>query len=505
MIVVLLTASAGPAGAGALVPLAQPPTASFILGATLGSIRVPVRVSWPAATAGGAELDRYTLEHRADSGSWSGITLPSALARSVAVKLRPGMLHQFRLRVVDSSQIASAWATAQPVWLDAAQEDDLDVVYAGSWSRMTATSAFGGALAASSQAGATAGLSFTAAEFAWVSKRGPTRGRATVSASGQPDAIVDLYRSSSQSRRIVHIGQWDATGAREIGIRVEGTASRPRVDVDALLTLGPPPVGVLLGAGDIATCPSAHDEATADLVESLPGTVFTAGDNVYPIGSTSDFDNCYEPSWGRFKERTRPIPGNHDYGTRAAAPYFAYFGPVAGMPGQGWYAYDLGTWRIYALNSNCSAIGGCGTTSAQYAWLQADLAANQRRCVAAYWHHPRFSSGPHGPSSRMSSILQRLYDAGADVVIAGHDHLYERFAPMSPTGTADPTRGIRHFVVGTGGAGLYDPGGAAPNSELIEADTHGVLRLTLSWSAYEWEFIAASGAKFTDEGSASCH
>jgi acid phosphatase type 7 len=232
----------------------------------------------------------------------------------------------------------------------------------------------------------------------------------------------------------------------------------------------------------------------------------TVGDNVYPDGRAVEFANCYAPSWGRFKQRTRPSPGNHDYHTSAAAAYFAYFGPVAGKPGQGWYAYDLGTWRIYALNSNCPEIGGCGTTSAQYAWLQADLAANARRCVAAYWHHPRFSSGPHGPSTRMSSILQRLYDAGADVVLAGHDHLYERFAPMTPTGAADATRGIRHFTAGMGGAPLYEPEStAAPNSQLIEADTHGVLKLTLGWSAYEWEFVAANGDTFTDRGNAGCH
>ena len=505
---VLLVATAGPAGAAGAAgtaPVAQPPKAGFPLGATLGSVRVPIRVSWPAATAGGAPLARYSLQHRADAGSWRAIALPSGLPRSITVLLRPGRLHQFRLRVRDIHGTYSAWATAPAVWLDAAQEDDLDIDYSGDWTKRATTSAFGAGLRTSSTSRDTAGLSFTATEFAWVSSRGRSRGRATVSATGQPDAIVDLYRSTTSTRRIVHVARWAESGKRSVGIQVEGTTTRPRVDVDALLTLGPPPVGVLLGAGDIATCSGTNDEATADVVESLPGIVFTAGDNAYSDGSARDFAECYDPSWGRFRERTRPTSGNHEYRTPGASAYFDYFGPVAGAPGQGWYAYDLGTWRVYSLNSNCSDIGGCGSSSAQYAWLQADLAANQRRCVAAYWHHPRFSSGPHGPSSAMSSILRLLYDSGADVVLAGHDHMYERFAPMNSAGTADAARGIRHFVVGMGGAALYAPGPTRPNSELIESNTYGVLKLTLSWSAYHWAFVAAKGGEFTDQGSAGCH
>jgi hypothetical protein len=506
---VLLVATAGPAGAvgtAGTAPVVQAPIAGFALGATLGTTKVPLRISWPAATTGGAALARYYLQRRVDGGSWSRVTLPSGLSRSVTVKIKPGRLHQFRLRAVDINGAYSLWAIAPPVWLDAAQEDDLDIDYSGDWTKRASTSAFGGALRTSSTSGDTAGLSFTATEFAWVSSRGRSRGRATVSASGQPDAIVDLYRSATATRRIVHVARWAESGERSVGIQVEGTTTRPRVDVDALLTLGPPPVAVLLGAGDIASCSSTNDEATADVVESLPGTVFTAGDNAYSYGSTRDFADCYEPSWGRFRDRTRPTPGNHEYRTPAAAPYFAYFGPVAGTPGQGWYAYDLGTWRVYSINSNCTDIGGCGSTSAQYAWLQADLAANERRCVVAYWHRPRYSSGPHGSSSRMATIVKLLYDERADVVIAGHDHLYERFAPMNPVGVVDATRGIRHFVVGTGGAPLYDPESpTVPNSELIEADTYGVLKLTLSWSAYEWEFVAAKDAKFSDQGSAACH
>jgi hypothetical protein len=243
------------------------------------------------------------------------------------------------------------------------------------------------------------------------------------------------------------------------------------------------------------------------VVNSTAGTVFTTGDNVYMKGTSTEFKECYHPSWGQFRERTRPASGNHDYkASSTAAPYFAYFGTRAGTPGQGWYAYDSGTWRVYALNSNCPYVGGCTTSSAQYAWLKGDLAANPRRCVAAYWHHPRFSSGPHGSSTAMSDVMTLLYDRGAEVVIAGHDHSYERFAPMTPSGVVDGARGLRTFVVGTGGGPLYAPGTvAAPNSEVLETQTFGVLKLTLDWAGYAWRFLPAGEGTFTDSGTGTCH
>ena len=260
---------------------------------------------------------------------------------------------------------------------------------------------------------------------------------------------------------------------------------------------------VFVGAGDIADCSGSGDEATAALLDNIAGTVFTAGDNVYPDGTDAQFTQCYDPSWGRHKARTRPTPGNHDYHTSGASGYYGYFGSLAGPSGQGYYSYDLGAWHLISLNSNASMSAG----SAQETWLRQDLAASTKQCTIAYWHHPRFSSGTqHGSLSSAEPLWQALYDAGADIVISGHEHNYERFAPQTPTGTADPTRGIREFVVGTGGESHYnDQGTPLPNSELFNGTTFGVLKLTLSAGSYTWQFIPVSGGTFTDSGSGSCH
>ncbi|MGH7671419.1 MAG: metallophosphoesterase family protein [Gemmatimonadales bacterium] len=262
-----------------------------------------------------------------------------------------------------------------------------------------------------------------------------------------------------------------------------------------------PAPAVLVGAGDIASCGHDHDEATARLLDSIPGVVFTAGDNAYPNGRVGDFTRCYAPTWGRHKHRTRPAPGNHDYRTADGAPYYSYFGPAAGDSGVGYYSYDLGGWHIISLNSNVPMAAG----SAQERWLRADLAAHPATCTLAYWHHPRFSSAEHGSSTHPQPLWQALYDANADVVIAGHDHTYERFAPQTPAGTLDSTRGIRQFVVGTGGAGLYPFPNPAPNSEAKNNMTHGVIKLTLHPAAYDWEFVPVTGGTFHDTGSGTCH
>jgi len=265
----------------------------------------------------------------------------------------------------------------------------------------------------------------------------------------------------------------------------------------------PSPEGdpVLIGAGDIAHCSSQGDEATANLLDSIPGTVFTTGDNVYPDGTMDQFVNCYEPSWGRHKARTYPSPGNHDYHTENAAGYFEYFGAAAGEPGKGYYSYDLGTWHIIVLNSNIPVDAG----SPQELWLRADLAAHPVACTLAYWHHPRFSSGTkHGSRHAMQPLWQALYDFGADVVLAGHEHNYERFAPQDPQGLEDPTRGIRQFVIGSGGRSHYSFGSPIANSEVRNGDTNGVLKLTLHSTSYSWEFIPEAGQAFTDSGNAPC-
>jgi hypothetical protein len=262
---------------------------------------------------------------------------------------------------------------------------------------------------------------------------------------------------------------------------------------------------VLVGAGDIASCDSDGDEATARILDATPGTVFTAGDNAYEFGTDEQFRNCYHPTWGRHRTRTRPTPGNHDYGTRGAAGYFRYFGPAAGDPRKGYYSYTLGGWHIVALNSNCELIGGCGANSPQVEWLHADLRASQAACTLAYWHHPRFSSGLHGDQPQVAPIWEALYAAGADVVIAGHDHTYERFAPVDAGGRADPRRGIRSFVVGSGGRSHYPFPRAKATSEIRNNTAYGVLKLTLTAGRYAWEFLPEAGKAFRDSGSGVCH
>ncbi|MCA1702191.1 MAG: metallophosphoesterase, partial [Actinobacteria bacterium] len=267
----------------------------------------------------------------------------------------------------------------------------------------------------------------------------------------------------------------------------------------------PIPDEVLVGAGDIADCGSSGDEATAALLDQIPGTVFTLGDNVYNGGTAAEFANCYAPSWGRHRARTLPAMGNHDYGSPAASGYFDYFGAAAGPRGAGYYSYDVGAWHIIVLNSNCEKIGGCHAGSVEEQWLRADLAANPRACIAAYWHHPRFSSGDHGSDAATQPFWQALYEAGAELTIAGHDHSYERFGPQTPSGEPDPERGIREFVVGTGGRNLYGFPGLAANSEVRDSSTFGVLALMLSVDGYEWRFAPAAGATFTDAGVGACH
>jgi len=266
----------------------------------------------------------------------------------------------------------------------------------------------------------------------------------------------------------------------------------------AIVVVGPP---VLVGAGDIATCASTNDEATAALLDTIPGVVFVAGDNAYQNGSIDDYRLCYGPTWGRHRARTRPTPGNHEYHTPGAYPYFAYFGATAGDTGKGYYSYDVGAWHVVAINSNIRR----GAGSPQERWLRADLAQHLTKCTIAYWHYPRFSSGVHGNDTTMKAIWQALYDGGADVVISGHDHIYERFAPQTPDGMADATRGIREFVVGTGGGDLTTVVKVQGNSEVRISGTFGVLKLILQPTSYSWRFIAARGGTATDSGTANCH
>ena len=259
------------------------------------------------------------------------------------------------------------------------------------------------------------------------------------------------------------------------------------------------PTEIFVGAGDIGQCTNGGvPEATARLLDSIDGTVFALGDNAYPSGTAENYRSCYDLSWGRHKGRTRPVAGNHEYDTPQAAPYYEYFGASAGPLGAGYYSYALGNWHVIALNSNLPV----GRTSAQAAWLKNDLATSAAKCTIAYWHFPLFSSSKHGNTEMMRDLWRILYDAGADVVLSAHDHVYERFAPQDADGSFDPARGIREFVAGTGGAPPYPFVDIKANSE-ARMSTVGVLKLALKAGGYDWSFIPVSGVG--DSGSASCH
>jgi calcineurin-like phosphoesterase family protein len=269
---------------------------------------------------------------------------------------------------------------------------------------------------------------------------------------------------------------------------------------------------ILVGAGDIASCKNlAGARATARLLEEIPGTVFALGDLAYEKGTTADFQNCYDPTWGRVKSRTRPALGNHEYGLRGpASGYFQYWGGQAGPAGKGYYSYDLGSWHIVVLNTNCDSpgVGGCYAGSPQETWLKADLAAHPKACVIGYGHHPLFSSGifhDHAIHLELKPLWQDLYAARADVVLVGHEHSYERFVPQDPDGHADERNGIREIVVGTGGRSHEFLGFAQPNSEVRDWTSFGVLKLTLTPGHYAWEFIPVPHATFHDSGEADCH
>jgi hypothetical protein len=315
------------------------------------------------------------------------------------------------------------------------------------------------------------------------------------------------------------LGYLVPTGMRQL-IRSVGASTRTATGVImatvAVLLIAwgcksePTPSAEVVAAGDIAKCSTEDDEATAELVEGVEGTVLALGDAAYPRGSVANFEECYDPSWGRFKERTKPVPGNHEYYTEGARGYFEYFGEAAGDPEEGYYSYELGSWHVVALNSNCGEGEiRCGPGSAQTQWLKEDLAANdQTLCTLAYMHHPRFSSGEkHGSTGGgVKKLWEALYEADTEVVLSGHEHNYERFSQQDPQGRVDPERGIRQFVVGTGGGGgegpISDP---IANSEVRMDDIDGVLKLTLHPESYDWEFVPVEGESFTDSGAAQCH
>jgi PKD domain-containing protein/calcineurin-like phosphoesterase family protein len=361
------------------------------------------------------------------------------------------------------------------------------------------------------------------------------------SASSDPDGSIVSYKwdldangsfETDSGSSATTARSYSSAGKVTVKLRVTdnggATADATRnLTVNAPAPSPPPPSGsdpVIAAAGDIACDPAdgnfnsgngtagaCRQKYTSDLLMGAGlAKVLTLGDNQYEDATLTKYLASFDPAWGRVRGLIRPAIGNHEYHTSGAAGYFDYFngagvssGP-AGDRTNGYYSFDVGSWHLIALNSNCSNVS-CSAGSAQEQWLRADLAAHQNICTLAYWHHPRFSSGTHGNNSSVQPLWQALYDGNADVALNGHDHVYERFAPQNATGGSDPARGIREFVVGTGGKNHYSFTTTLPNSEVRNSDTYGVLRLTLRASGYDWRFEPEAGKSFSDSGSGACH
>ena len=332
----------------------------------------------------------------------------------------------------------------------------------------------------------------------WIALLVGDSARVTVSlrtAPGEPlhDSLI-TWRSSSPAQASI-----SATGVVRAGAHgiVTISAETPAGLGTATVIVAPP---TLVGAGDIASCKRDGDEQTAALLDQIPGIVLPLGDNVYENGSLAEYNACYHSSWGRHRARSRPVPGNHDYQTPDAAGYYSYFGVQAGDSGIGYYSWDFAGWHLVALNSNISMAAG----SPQEVWLRADLAAHSTACTLAYWHHPLFSSTTGRRRSDVRPLWTALRDAGADVALVGHAHNYERFAPQDSDGNAD-ARGLRQFVVGTGGTGFHAFDSIlAPNNEAGTDASLGVLALSLGTRSYSWRFVPVPGAAYSDSGTVNC-
>jgi hypothetical protein len=267
---------------------------------------------------------------------------------------------------------------------------------------------------------------------------------------------------------------------------------------------------VLVAAGDIAECDHQGDEETARIVAAYPNaTVATLGDNAYQDGTLQDFEKCYGPSWGQFKERTRPATGNHDHSTKNAQGYAEYFGSIGGPYDKYYYSYDIDSWHVVVLNSDCWRVGGCAIEDPQAEWLREDLEQHPSICTLAYWHRPPFSSGRYGEPSetaRVRPLWRVLNEEGVDILLTGHEHSYERFQPMDSEGRPDEQGGVSLFVVGTGGGNLR-PFENPPLSATVtrQDNTWGVLKLELDTDGYGWTFLPVPGSSYSDAGTGRCH
>ncbi|MDP9259247.1 MAG: metallophosphoesterase, partial [Actinomycetota bacterium] len=368
-----------------------------------------------------------------------------------------------------------------------------------------------GVTAHEASVGATIAAGSTAA--AWWIEFGAT------TAYGQMTAPVALAARSAPRSVTGALSALSAATAYHARIVVASSVGTV-TSTDATFTTLPDPRSIrIAAAGDIACDPDSsmfnggagtatecHELGVSDAI--LAGgydAVLPLGDVQYDSGTAAEFAASYQPSWGRLKAITHPAVGNHEYGSPGASPYFQYFGAAAGSPDKGYYSYDLGSWHLIVINSNCVQIGGCSRGSPQEVWLTADLAAHPVQCTLAYWHHPRFSSGQNGDAESMDTIWGDLYAAGADVVLNGHDHDYERFAPQNAEGQRDDTAGIREFVVGTGGKNHMTFKAIEPNSEVHDSSSFGFLDLTLSAGSYAWRFVSDPPGGFADSGSGACH
>ena len=326
----------------------------------------------------------------------------------------------------------------------------------------------------------------------WGDGSFPTTGNATSQAS--PIAATHTYAAAGTST--VRVTVTDKDGAAGVGTK--------------LVTVSAPPATVtLVGAGNIARCDRTNDEATASILDTIPGNVFVVGDGAYPGGTATVYQNCFASSWGRHRARTYPVPGHRDYDSSSTATgYFGYWGAQAGDPAKGYYSYDLGAWHVVVLNSNNTYVP-TGVGSAQETWLKSDLAATTKQCVLALFHAPRFysnTSTTFSPTSSVKPFWDDLYAAKAELIVNAHMRDYERFGPQTSAGMADPVNGIREIIVGTGGDGLDLPNTLIiPNSEARISNVYGVLKLTLGDGTYAWQFIPVAGQTATDSGSGTCH
>ena len=353
---------------------------------------------------------------------------------------------------------------------------------------------------------------WTEAETTW-STAPPVGAPITPLAGGLEGTVVELDVTSAvtENGKVDFYLSTESDDGLDFESR-EGTAQSPPTLVITLAESDGSASGrdtVLVGAGDIASCSSDGDEITAALLDEVvagatQAVVFTAGDNAYEEGSEANFNDCYDPSWGRHRDITRPAVGSREYRTPGAAAYFEYFGEAAGDPSEGYYSYNLGGWHIVVVNSNCVELGGCEAGSPQELWLREDLAAHSTSCTLAYWHQPLFSSRSGGTNPEMLPLFQALDEADAEVVLSGNDHFYERFLPQDPDGGEDED-GITQFTVGTGGRSLDEFLGPSPNSATRFNESFGVLALSLFPGGYEWEFVTPPDTPFTDQGSAACH